>query len=90
MSNQESLQAAKNIDSVTDYVEEKEDANLASNLTSIVAASRTDDAPLLKISREDIMLVAEELEIGKEEAERVLRNNGGDVKTALINFIDGV
>lgn len=87
---QESLLEAKKIDSVTDYVEEKEDANLTNGVSAIVTNVRTDEVPLIKISREDIVLVAEELEISKEEAERVLRNSGGNAKTALINFIDGI
>lgn len=34
-------QAVKQIDSVTDYVEEKEDNNLQSGLTSLVSSSTT-------------------------------------------------
>ena len=90
MSNQEQLLEAKKIDSVTDYVEEKDDANLTSGVSSIVATTRTENTPVIKISREDILLIADELEIGKDEAEKILAKHAGNAKAALASFVDGV
>jgi hypothetical protein len=92
---------AKQIDSVTDYVEDKEDTNLQSGLSSLVAASsltrshlllfsQSDfffSAPEIKISREDILLISEELEISKEEAEKLLKLNGGVVRNVFSSFV---
>lgn len=118
----------KQIDSVTDYVEEKEDTNLQSGLSSLVTSSETlrfksffltyllsfycsltlllfffsssflllfsslllfsfFSAPEIKISREDILLISDELDISKEEAEKLLRLNGGIVRQVFANFI---
>ena len=101
MANQD--QAEKQIDSVTDYVEDKEDTNLQSGLSSLVAASAENrfvwhslitshpfslpSTPEIKISRDDIILISNELELGKEEAEKLLRLHGGIVRNVFSAFV---
>mmetsp|Transcript_25102 Transcript_25102/g.37007 ORF Transcript_25102/g.37007 Transcript_25102/m.37007 type:complete len:91 (+) Transcript_25102:47-319(+) len=90
MADQEQLKQAQNIDSVTDYVEDKDDANLQSGLSSLAAKTAVTSTPDIKISRDDILLIANELEVSKDEAEKMLRKFSGDVKSALSSFISGV
>ena len=90
---------AKGLDSVTDYVEEKEmDKNAVQNamkeLAVAEAAAKKDERAKEKalakveIDPKDVDLINGEFEIGKAKAERVLRENGGDVRKALVALLD--
>jgi NACalpha-BTF3-like transcription factor len=78
---------AKQLDSVTDVVHEKElDADVAkkamSALTSAKNKEKKDAASKIAVSREDVDLIVSEMEISEEEATRVLREvaSEGSVK----------
>ena len=92
-------QEANQLDSVTDYHEEKEmDKNAVQNAMKELAAAETaakkgaraKEKALAKveIDQKDVELIDSEFEIGKEKAERVLREHGGDVRKALTALID--
>lgn len=85
---------AADLEKVTDYAEEKEIS--ASNLDSAINAiadKRKRDADQkaelekrlasVKVKKEDVDLIVHEFEISKQRAERVLKENNGDIKLAL-------
>ena len=47
----------------------------------------SNSSPEIIISREDILLISDELEISKDEAEKLLRINGGIVRQVFANFV---
>jgi len=71
----EAQEQAKQLDSVTDRVQEKEvDATKAQQAMSALSfASAKHTAEQVAVSREDVALIVAELEITDEAAERALR-----------------
>mmetsp|Transcript_15718 Transcript_15718/g.15855 ORF Transcript_15718/g.15855 Transcript_15718/m.15855 type:complete len:94 (-) Transcript_15718:245-526(-) len=84
---------AKGVDSVTDYVEEREDVDVGKatqGLSSLAAANASDaSAPTIRISQEDITVLTEEIEVTKDVAERMLQAYGGSLKAALTAYVTG-
>lgn len=80
----EKEEEAKQLDSVTDRVEEKEvDAVRAQQAMSALSAKNDDDiqaADQVILSKEDIDLIVSELEVTEEVARRTLREVAADVK----------
>lgn len=91
---------AADLEKVTDYAEEKEisnDSNLNDAITAITDKRRKDadlKAELekklasVKVKKEDVELICNEFEVPKSRAERVLKENNGDLTaslTALLN-----
>lgn len=90
MSNKEQEKEAKGVDSVTDYVEEREDSKLQEGLSSLAASNQNvASIAAVQISQADIQLVCEELELSREMADALLRKNGGVVKDALLSYVRG-
>mmetsp|Transcript_32535 Transcript_32535/g.46941 ORF Transcript_32535/g.46941 Transcript_32535/m.46941 type:complete len:116 (+) Transcript_32535:46-393(+) len=89
----EKLREAKGVDSVTDYVTEKEttvDAAAATvALGSIDSAMQSKKQSSMKLSEEDIKVVMEECDMPKEAAEALLRGNDGVLKSALMAYVTG-
>eukprot|EP01036_Dinobryon_divergens_P047277 gene47277-63360_t len=87
-------QEAKGVDSVTDYVEEKEDVDMSKatqGLSSLVAANNPDESvSAIRISQEDISVLTDELDITKDMAERMLQTHGGNLKAALSAYVNGL
>lgn len=86
------------LDKVTDMVEEKElDTSKTQKAMQALAASRQADLEAqrqrerelaaVKVSKEDIDLIAEEYEIDRKKAELRLRECKGDLKAALHSFL---
>ena len=94
MSNKEHLKEAQGVNSVTDYVEDKEvvDASKAQNsVSSLTVASTTAGSPaIIRNSQEDIIALVDELEVTKDVADSMLRKNGGSLKRTLQSFVDYV
>lgn len=79
----EAQEQAKQLDSVTDVVQEKEvDATKAQQAMSALSSSKLEkkDSELVAVSREDVTLIVDELEITEEAAERALREVALHVK----------
>merc|ERR1712188_230130 len=87
--------SSKDIDKVTDYAEEKEmDTNaVAADLREIQEAeaaaaaleiAKERELAAVKVTKEDIEVVAQELAITVESAERSLRENKGDLRATLL------
>ena len=80
----EKAEEAKQLDSVTDRVEEKEvDAVRAQQAMSALSAKNDDDvqaADQVVLSKEDIDLIVSELEVTEEVAKRTLQQVAADVK----------
>ncbi|CAB9526371.1 expressed unknown protein [Seminavis robusta] len=78
MSNQ--AEQAKQLDSVTDVVQEKEiDASKAQEAMSALTAQKADQsldaaAQAVAVSKEDVALIMSELEVTEDVAERSLRS----------------
>lgn len=68
---------AKQLDSVTDRVQDKEfDANVAKSAMSALAKqedSQAEQQQTVAVSKEDVDLIVDQLEVTKDEAERALR-----------------
>jgi NACalpha-BTF3-like transcription factor len=68
---------AQQLDSVTDRVQDKEfDASVAMSAMSALskqADSQAEQQQAVAVSKEDVDLIVEQLEVSREEAEKVLR-----------------
>jgi NACalpha-BTF3-like transcription factor len=76
---------AKQLDSVTDFVQEQEvDATKAQQAMSALSANQQNNdlsaADQVAVSKEDVDLIVSELEITEELAERTLREVAVDLK----------
>ena len=79
---------AKQLDSVTDRVQDKEfDENVAKDAMSALrqqSESQAEQQTTVAVSKEDVDLIVEQLEVSREEAERALREvKEEDGKSAL-------
>ena len=90
---------AADLERVTDYAEEKEISgdNLDNAISAIIDKRKRDadqKAELekrlasVKVKKEDVDLVCQEFECSKQRAERVLKENNGDLKAALTSLIN--
>jgi NACalpha-BTF3-like transcription factor len=92
------VRESRALDSVTDYVEDKQlDAGKAqSALTSlaghqaVLLARQRREAELaaVKVDKADIEVVMRELDVDKFKAERMLREQGGDLHQTFVQFVD--
>jgi ABC-type uncharacterized transport system ATPase subunit len=80
----EAQEQAKQLDSVTDNVKEKEvDASRALEAMSALSTSqegKLSAAELVAVSKDDVALIVSELEITDEAAEQALRDVAAEVK----------
>lgn len=81
---------AKQLDSVTDNVQAKEfDANIAKHAMASLqrqSANQAEKEQSIEVSKEDVDLIVEQLEVSEDEAERALREvsvGGKDGKHAV-------
>lgn len=84
---------AADLERVTDYAEEKEISNDMSQAITAITDKRRKDADLkaerekklasVKVKKEDVELICGEFEVAKSRAERVLKENDGDLTAAL-------
>ncbi|KAI2501972.1 hypothetical protein MHU86_12455 [Fragilaria crotonensis] len=79
---------AKQLDSVTDRVQDKEfDENVAKDAMSALrqqSENQTEQQQTVAVSKEDVDLIVEQLEVSREEAEMALREvKDADGKSAL-------
>ena len=91
---------AADLEKVTDYAEEKEitdGANLNDAMNALndkrkkeadKKAERERQLASVKVKKEDVELIVNELEISKLKAERVLKENNGDLSAALSFLIN--
>lgn len=90
-------QETADLEKVTDYAEEKEIGSVnLNNLEAInfIEAQRTketqareEELAKVNITREDVELLVNELEITKQQAELALRQSSGDVVQALVRSL---
>jgi NACalpha-BTF3-like transcription factor len=92
---------AADLEKVTDYAEEQEiksdDLNKAINALSTKhqieteqKAQKEKELASVKIRKEDVDMIAQEMEISKIKAERVLRENNGNPVSALRFLINSI
>lgn len=84
---------AADLERVTDYAEEKEISNDMSKAINAIVDKRRKDADLkaehekklasVKVKKEDVELICAEFEVAKSRAERVLKENEGNLTAAL-------
>jgi NACalpha-BTF3-like transcription factor len=79
---------AKQLDSVTDRVQDKEfDENVAKDAMSALrqqSENQTEQQQTVAVSKDDVDLIVEQLEVSRDEAERALREvKDEDGKSAL-------
>jgi NACalpha-BTF3-like transcription factor len=89
---------AADLEKVTDYAEEKELSGNLNNAINVIADKRKKDAEQkaelerklasVKLKKEDVDLVCAEFEISKLRAERLLKENNGDLATTLTALIN--
>mmetsp|Transcript_11467 Transcript_11467/g.13141 ORF Transcript_11467/g.13141 Transcript_11467/m.13141 type:complete len:104 (+) Transcript_11467:63-374(+) len=90
----EKVEEAKQLDSVTDNVQAKEfDVNQAkdamASLKTTEQSTGLSEKDQIAVSKEDVNLIIEQLDVTEEEAERALREaisektNNGDGKSAI-------
>ena len=91
---------AADLEKVTDYAEEKEISagDDLSNAINAISDKRKQEADLkaqlekqlasVKVKKEDVELIQNELEISKVKAERVLKEHNGDLSAALSALIN--
>lgn len=90
---------AADLEKVTDFVEEKEISgeNLDNAITAILNKRKLEaeqKAELerrlasVKVKKEDVELICQEFEITKAKAERVLKENNGDLRAALTYLVN--
>ena len=90
---------AADLEKVTDYAEEKEiSAGDALEAFNAINDKRKQEADLkeqkekqlasVKVKKEDVELILNEFEITKLKAERVLKENNGDLSAAMIALIN--
>lgn len=89
MTTKEHEKEAKQVDSVTDFVQEHEDTNLMKGINSLVSNDSGKLSAQIQISQSDIQLMVEELEIPKELCEKLLKGHGGDIRKAMLAYIEG-
>ena len=86
----------RNLEKVTDYVEEKEiDRSKVQNLDlkeedevdSELDKQQANELAKVSISKEDVELIVNELEVSEAEAEKSLRLHNGQVVAALRSFL---
>ena len=92
VADKEQQKAAKGVDSVTDYVEEKAHAGDAAKAQSAISALSSSSATVaadssLVIKDEDWKLLVDECDLTREQAEALLRKNNCDIQKAMIAFI---
>lgn len=90
---------AADLEKVTDYAEEKEiTGEHLNNAISAISSIHQKDADQkaqrekllssVKVKKEDVELISTELEIAKQNAERLLKEHNGDVAAALSAFVN--
>ena len=90
---------AADLERVTDYAEEKEIAGNYLNIAmNAISDKRRKDADqkaerekmlaTVKVRKEDVDLIVNELEISKQQAERVLKEHNADLPAALTALIN--
>jgi NACalpha-BTF3-like transcription factor len=93
---------AADLERITDYAEEKEisagSLNNAMNAMNAISDKRKTNAEQkaerekhlasIKVKKEDIEIIVNEFEIAKQRAERVLKENNGDLEAALSSLIN--
>jgi len=91
---------AADLEKVTDYAEEKEiSAGDALEAFNVINDKRKQEADLkeqrekhlasVKVKKEDVELILNEFEITKIKAERILKENNGDLSAAMKTLING-
>lgn len=88
-------QEAKQLDSVTDVVQEQViDSSKATEAMSALAVGGNNQAAtdnssqqVVAVSKDDVALIVSELEVSEEIATRTLRNVAGDVTEALRQLV---
>nr|XP_039252093.1 huntingtin-interacting protein K-like [Styela clava] len=91
-------ESAADLEKVTDFAEEKEISG--TDLTSLLAnlgterqkkkilqLEREKELAKVPIKKEDVELIINELEVTKQNAERTLRENGGNLVAALTALV---
>lgn len=88
---------AADLEKVTDYAEEKEISGNLNNAITAISDKRRKDAESkaelerklasVKLKKEDVELVCAEFEITKARAERVLKENDGDLAKAVESLL---
>merc|ERR1719312_2242441 len=92
---------AADLEKVTDYAEEKEILSTGNELEDAIVAIRNKQAlktaeklarerelAKVAVNKEDIDLIIDEMEVKRDRADRVLREHGGDVVSALTALIN--
>ena len=80
--------AAKGVDSVTDYYEDREGLDSSKiDLSKFTTSKEQSAVYSVTIKDSDVNILVEELEISKGEAEYMLRRNEGDLEKAIHSFI---
>jgi HYPK UBA domain len=88
--NKELDKAAKGVDSVTDYHEDREGVDTSKiDLSTFAVTKEQSNIMSVVIREEDVATLVNELEITKGEAETMLRRNLGNIEKALMTFIRG-
>ena len=86
--NKEQEKAAKGVDSVTDYYEDREGLDSSKiDLSSFTSTKEQTSIVSIIIKDEDVNILVDELEISKGEAESLLRRSEGILEKALNKFI---
>jgi NACalpha-BTF3-like transcription factor len=85
------------LEKVTDFTEEKEISGNLDNAINVIASKRKKEAEQkaelekrlasVKLKKEDVDLVVAEFEVSKSKAERVLKENDGDLERALFALV---
>mmetsp|Transcript_11103 Transcript_11103/g.11964 ORF Transcript_11103/g.11964 Transcript_11103/m.11964 type:complete len:123 (-) Transcript_11103:150-518(-) len=88
----EKARAAKGVNSVTDFVQEKEATDVSKAVSALetlkdVVSNETVENITLK--EEDVKLLVDECEITKEQAENLLRSQKGNLTEALRYYLQG-
>lgn len=88
--------ATGDLDKVTDYVEEREmdTAKVADSMRAMLGKSSAAKKDMMekelmnvKVQEADVMLIVDELDLDRKEAERALRKARGDVVKALCELV---
>lgn len=94
----DAAEQSKALDSITDKVEEEEldEEKLKQEYRKILEQDRRDqeekrrkekELAKVKVSKEDVQLIVEEMEVEAEVAERTLKEHKGDVVATLRSFL---
>merc|ERR1719516_203093 len=92
---------AADLEKVTDYAEDQEILSTGNELEDAIVAIRNKQAlktaeklarerelAKVAVNKEDIDLIIDEMEVKRDRADRVLREHGGDVVSALTALIN--